>query len=170
MAGQFRDQRNIAAHPLQDNRVHVRKIALDKAKEPLDRPGGLRRALHQSLNCPHLRLENRVRCAPVATVMKIGTAANWGQGRIPPRFREYLRRPQGIQMIELLRSNDMVLLSYVRALLQAENIEVTGLDEHASVMDGSVAMVQRRIMVDDRNIERARRLLTDAGLGDALKR
>ena len=73
-------------------------------------------------------------------------------------------------MVELLRSNDMVLLSYVRALLRAENIEVTGLDEHASVMDGSMAMVQRRIMVDDRNIERARRLLTDAGLGDSLKR
>ena len=73
-------------------------------------------------------------------------------------------------MIELLRSNDLVLLSYVRALLSSENIEFTGLDEHASVMDGSVAMVQRRVMVDDRNNERARRLLTDAGLGHVLRR
>lgn len=73
-------------------------------------------------------------------------------------------------MVELLRSNDLVFLSYVRALLQAENIEFTGLDEHASVMDGSAAMIQRRVMVDDRNAERARRLLKDAGFGENLSR
>ena len=73
-------------------------------------------------------------------------------------------------MVELLRTNDLVLISYVRALLSAENIRVINLDEHASVMDGSVAMVQRRLMVDDIDLARARRLLTDADLGDALKR
>jgi hypothetical protein len=73
-------------------------------------------------------------------------------------------------MIELLRSNDLVLLSYVRALLSAESIDCTGLDEHASVMDGSAAMVQRRIMVDDKDEQRARRLLNDAGLGHVLRR
>ena len=73
-------------------------------------------------------------------------------------------------MTELLRSNDIVLISYVRALLSAENIAFTGLDEHASVMDGNVSAVQRRLMVDDRDAERARRLLTDAGLGQNLRR
>ena len=73
-------------------------------------------------------------------------------------------------MVELLRTNDLVLISFVRALLSAENIRVINLDEHASVMDGSAAMVQRRLMVDDYNLQRARWLLTDAGLGDELKR
>jgi Putative prokaryotic signal transducing protein len=73
-------------------------------------------------------------------------------------------------MIELLRTNDLVLISYVRALLAAEHIEAVGLDEHASVMDGNIAAVRRRIMVDDRDIERARQLLTDADLGHALTR
>lgn len=71
-------------------------------------------------------------------------------------------------MIELVRSNDIVLLSYVRALLEAEQIQVVDLDQHASVMDGSAAMVQRRLMVDDEDEQSARRLLREAGLGDAL--
>jgi hypothetical protein len=71
-------------------------------------------------------------------------------------------------MIELLRSNDVVLLSFVRALLDAENIPVVELDQHASVMDGSVAMVQRRLMVDDADLDAARQLLTDADLGHVL--
>jgi len=73
-------------------------------------------------------------------------------------------------VIELLRTNDLVLISYVRALLAGERIEAVGLDEHASVMDGNIAAVRRRIMVDDRDIERARQLLTDAELGHALTR
>lgn len=73
-------------------------------------------------------------------------------------------------MIELLRSNDLVLLSFVRALLEAEKIEVFDLDQHASVMDGSVAMVQRRLMVHDKDERAARQLLKDADLGHALKR
>ncbi len=71
-------------------------------------------------------------------------------------------------MVELLRSNDVVLMSYVRALLEAESIPVFELDQHASVMDGSVAMVQRRLMVDDDDERQARRVLQEAGLGEAL--
>jgi hypothetical protein len=73
-------------------------------------------------------------------------------------------------MVELLRTNDLVLLSFVRALLAAERIEAVGLDEHASVMDGSIAAIRRRVMVDEKDAERARRLLRDANLGDVLTR
>lgn len=73
-------------------------------------------------------------------------------------------------MVELLRSNDVVLLSFVRALLEAEKIGVVELDQHASVVDGSVAMVQRRLMVDDEDERAARQLLQDADLGHVLKR
>lgn len=73
-------------------------------------------------------------------------------------------------MVELLRTNDLVLVSYVRALLRAEGIEIIGLDEHMNIMDGNIAAIPRRVMVDDRHENAARRLLTDAGLGQHLKR
>jgi hypothetical protein len=72
-------------------------------------------------------------------------------------------------MVELMRSNDPVLLSYVRALLQSEHIRYVGLDEHMSMMEGSISAIARRVMVDDGDLVKARRLLTDAGLGDVLR-
>jgi len=72
-------------------------------------------------------------------------------------------------MLELMRSNDPVLLSYLRALLQSEHIRYVGLDEHMSMMEGSISAIPRRVMVDDGDLVKARRLLTDAGLGDVLR-
>jgi Putative prokaryotic signal transducing protein len=72
-------------------------------------------------------------------------------------------------MVELLRTNDAVLISFVRGLLEAESIVVVELDQHASIMDGSMAMVQRRLMVDDEDERAARQLLKDADLGHVLK-
>lgn len=72
-------------------------------------------------------------------------------------------------MVELMRSNDLVLLSYVRALLQSEHIRYVGLDEHMNIMDGNISAIPRRLMVDDADLVKARRLLTDAGLGDVLR-
>lgn len=73
-------------------------------------------------------------------------------------------------MVELMRSNDLVLISYVKAILSAEGIETIGLDEHMNIMDGNIAAIPRRVMVDDRHERRARQLLTDADLGQHLKR
>ena len=72
-------------------------------------------------------------------------------------------------MIELIRSNDLVLLSYIRALLQAENIRFVGLDEHMNMMDGNIGAIPRRVMVDDEQFNKARQLLKDAGLSHVLK-
>ena len=78
-------------------------------------------------------------------------------------------RRHGRWMIELLRSNDLVLLSYVRALLSAERIGYAGLDQHMNMVDGNIGAIPQRLMVDDADLERARRLLKDAGLGHELK-
>lgn len=86
----------------------------------------------------------------------------------PPRVKS--AGSHGQQMIELIRSNDLVLLSYVRALLAAERIEYVGLDEHMNMMDGNIGAFPRRVMVDDADEGRARQLLQDAGLGHVLKR
>lgn len=72
-------------------------------------------------------------------------------------------------MQELIRTNDLVLISFVDSLLKAEGIGLLVLDSHASVIDGSVGMVPRRLVVGDDDLPQARRLLTEAGLGHELR-
>lgn len=87
---------------------------------------------------------------------------------IPGASRVKSKRGHAPAMVELLRSNDLVMLSYVRALLQSEHIRFVGLDEHMNMMDGNIGAFPRRMMVDAADLQRARRLLTDAGLGHVL--
>lgn len=70
-------------------------------------------------------------------------------------------------MTELFRSYDVVLISYVRAILAAEGIEIIGLDENMN--NARLVLTPNRIMVDDKHAERARQLLKDAGLGHVFK-
>lgn len=72
-------------------------------------------------------------------------------------------------MRELVRTNDIVLVSAVGALLDGANIHHLVLDSNMSVMDGSLGVLPRRILVhEDDNVE-ARRLLADAGLAHELR-
>jgi len=50
-------------------------------------------------------------------------------------------------VIELLRSNDAVRLSWLVAALEAEGIETFIFDEHMSIAEGSAAAIPRRLMV-----------------------
>jgi Putative prokaryotic signal transducing protein len=72
-------------------------------------------------------------------------------------------------MIELLRTNDAVLISYVEALLRDSDIGHFVADQNMSILDGSIGILPRRVLVDAHEEERARRLMRDAGLGDNLK-
>ena len=67
-------------------------------------------------------------------------------------------------MQELLRSTDPVLLSRVSALLEDEGIPVFELDRHMSILDGSIGILPRRLMVTDRDAFLARAILREAGL------
>lgn len=66
-------------------------------------------------------------------------------------------------MKELLRTNDPVRLSFVEAILTAAGIESVVLDQHTSIVEGSIGAIQRRIMVADRDHGRAQLLLSEAG-------
>ena len=66
-------------------------------------------------------------------------------------------------MKELLRSNDPVRLSFVKAVLSAAGIESVILDEHTSIVEGSIGAIQRRVMVAEGQHARARSLLQDLG-------
>jgi len=71
-------------------------------------------------------------------------------------------------MIELFRSNDPVVISFVEALLKEAGIEHATLDQNMSVMEGSLGILPRRMLVARRQHESAQRILVDAGLGREL--
>lgn len=61
-------------------------------------------------------------------------------------------------------TNDPVLLSFLSALLADAGIDTVVLDMHASVVEGSVGAIQRRLMVAVDDYDQARRVLADAAL------
>lgn len=69
-------------------------------------------------------------------------------------------------MEELLRSNDPVLISFAVSLLDEAGIGHAVFDTNMSVIEGSLGILPRRLMVDQDQISRARHLLTTAGIGD----
>ncbi|HUU65800.1 MAG TPA: DUF2007 domain-containing protein [Methyloceanibacter sp.] len=68
-------------------------------------------------------------------------------------------------MKELLRTNDPVLLSFVSALLEGADIAFIVLDTNMSVMEGSIGILPRRVLVEEDRMVHARSLLTEAGVG-----
>ncbi|MGB3864551.1 MAG: DUF2007 domain-containing protein [Xanthobacteraceae bacterium] len=72
-------------------------------------------------------------------------------------------------MRELVRTNDVVLLSAIGALLDGANIHHLVLDQNMSVLDGSIGAIPRRVLVSDEDNRQARQLLTDAGLAHELR-
>lgn len=65
-------------------------------------------------------------------------------------------------MKELLRTNNAVLLSWAEALLVDSGIASVVLDQHTSILEGSIGAIPRRLMVDDEDYAAARRLLDAA--------
>jgi Putative prokaryotic signal transducing protein len=70
-------------------------------------------------------------------------------------------------MRELLRSNDLVHLSWVQAALSAAGIESVLLDDHISSIEGNIGAFPRRLMVRDNLLERARKVLAQAAQAHA---
>jgi hypothetical protein len=60
-------------------------------------------------------------------------------------------------MREIVRTNDVVLITAIDALLKGAGIRHTVLDQNMSVLEGSLGMLPRRVLVDDDNVARARR-------------
>lgn len=67
-------------------------------------------------------------------------------------------------MKELLRTTDPVLLSRAQAILEDEGIVSFEMDRHMSVLEGSIGILPRRLMVADRDHFVAQALMREAGL------
>jgi hypothetical protein len=72
-------------------------------------------------------------------------------------------------MKEIVRTNDAVLMSAVAALLDGARIPHLVLDQNMSVLEGSIGILPRRLLVAETDVEAARRLLREAGLGHELR-
>ncbi len=72
-------------------------------------------------------------------------------------------------MRELVRTNDAVLISAIEALLRGAGIEHLIVDQNMSVLEGSIGIFPRRILVGEDELLAARRLLAEAGFENELR-
>ncbi|MGD9478217.1 UNVERIFIED_ORG: DUF2007 domain-containing protein [Roseateles sp. XES5] len=72
-------------------------------------------------------------------------------------------------MIELIRTNDAVLLSFAESLMKEAGIHCLIADQGMSILEGSLGMLPRRFLVESDREDEARRILTDAGLAAELR-
>ena len=66
-------------------------------------------------------------------------------------------------MQELMRTNDLVRLSWLQAVLASAGIEAVVLDAYTSIMEGSIGAIPRRLMVHDADEGRARAMIKELG-------
>ncbi len=64
-------------------------------------------------------------------------------------------------MKEVIRTNDPVLLSFVEVLLRDAGIESVVADQNMSVLEGSIGVLPRRVMVPDEDLDAAMRVIAD---------
>jgi Putative prokaryotic signal transducing protein len=72
-------------------------------------------------------------------------------------------------MVEIIRTNDLVVIGFVQSLLEHEDIPVLVADGHISVLEGSIGAFPRRMLVPEAYAAQARRLITEAGLAAELR-
>ena len=73
-------------------------------------------------------------------------------------------------MRELVLTNDAVLITAIEALLNGAQIEHMVVDRNMSVLEGSIGIFPRRILVADGQLDDARRLLEQAGFAGEISR
>lgn len=75
-----------------------------------------------------------------------------------------------LSMIELIRTNDAVIISFVESLLRDAGIGYFVADQNMSVLDGSIGVLPRRVMIADEDADAAREILADAGIANEIRK
>lgn len=71
-------------------------------------------------------------------------------------------------MIEILKTNDPTVVAFATALLRGEGIDCFVFDVHTSILEGSIGVIPRRLMVAREDAFLARAVLKDNDLGHEL--
>jgi hypothetical protein len=71
-------------------------------------------------------------------------------------------------MRELLRTTDPTVIAFATALLRGEGIDCFPLDHNMSVLEGSIGILPRRLMVREEDLEEALVVLDDNGIDRGL--
>ena len=71
-------------------------------------------------------------------------------------------------MIAILKTVNPATLNFAQAVLKEADIPFFVMDQNASIIEGSIGIIPRRLMVVDEDAEDARQALRDAGLGDEI--
>jgi hypothetical protein len=70
---------------------------------------------------------------------------------------------------ELVRTNNAVLVCSLQAVLDAADIPYLLLDQNMSVLEGSIGILPRRLLVAEGDADNARQILREAGFGRELR-
>ncbi|HKK30325.1 MAG TPA: DUF2007 domain-containing protein [Alphaproteobacteria bacterium] len=65
-------------------------------------------------------------------------------------------------MKPVLKTNDLVELSWAEAVLSQAGIDSVVFDTHTAIVEGSIGAIPRRLLVSDEDFSRARRSLENA--------
>jgi len=69
--------------------------------------------------------------------------------------------PKVISMKELLHTNDITVIAYANAILNDSGIAVFELDVNTSILEGSIGILPRRLMVREADLTVAQTLMRD---------
>jgi hypothetical protein len=130
----------------------------------------------------------RTICPPAPLYSRSRTISNFGNEALSYNNRKCSAARQGHEVVdmrrggrhgpgdkgeptlrELVRTNDIVLVSAIGALLDGANIHHLVLDQNMSIIEGSLGVIPRRILVHEDDNREARQLLRDAGLSHELR-
>jgi hypothetical protein len=71
-------------------------------------------------------------------------------------------------VIAILKTVNPATLNFAQAVLKEADIPFFVMDQNVSIIEGSIGIIPRRLMVVDEDVEDARAALQAAGLGDDL--
>jgi hypothetical protein len=86
-----------------------------------------------------------------------------------PQCKRLPQRKGCLPMVEIVRTNDLVLVGFLQSLLENANIPVLVADRHMSALEGMTGAFPRRLLVPDDHAAQARRLIREAGLEGELR-
>ena len=72
-------------------------------------------------------------------------------------------------MIAILKTVNPATLNFAQAVLKEADIPFFVMDQNVSIIEGSIGVIPRRVMVVDEDAKDARQAMIDAGMGDELE-